>query len=75
MCIRDRCLGARYSFRDERLGQGREAVKTFLRANPEAAREIETKIREQAGLVGIPKDTGSAEEATGKKSAPTRGKA
>ncbi len=67
--------GAWYSFREERLGQGREAVKTFLRGNPEAAREIETKIREQAGLVAISKDTGSAESATEKKSVPTRGKA
>ena len=42
--------GAWYSFREERLGQGREAAKTFLKENPGTAEEIETKIREQAGL-------------------------
>ena len=66
--------GAWYSFREERLGQGREAAKTFLKENPGTAGEIETKIREQAGLLATPKDAGSAEAETGKKSAPTQGK-
>ena len=64
--------GAWYSFREERLGQGREAVKTFLKENPETAKQIETMIREKAGLVAMPKDAGSAE--TEKKPAPMRGK-
>ena len=42
--------GAWYSFNEERLGQGREAVKTFLKSNSELAREIERKIREQCGF-------------------------
>lgn len=42
--------GAWYSFNEERLGQGREAVKTFLKNTPELAREIERKIREQCGF-------------------------
>ena len=66
--------GAWYSFREERLGQGREAAKTFLKENPGTAGEIETKIREQAGLAAMPKDAGSAEAETGKKPAPTQGK-
>jgi recombination protein RecA len=66
--------GAWYSFREERLGQGREAAKTFLKENPGTAEEIETKIREQAGLAAMPKDAGSAEAETGKKSASTQGK-
>ena len=66
--------GAWYSFREERLGQGREAAKTFLKENPGTAEEIETKIREQAGLAAMPKDAGSAEAETGKKSVPTQGK-
>ncbi len=37
--------GAFYSFGDQRLGQGRENVKEFLRNNPEIADEIETQIR------------------------------
>ena len=66
--------GAWYSFREERLGQGREAAKTFLKENPGTAEEIETKIREQAGLAAMPKDAGSAEAETGKKPVPTQGK-
>ncbi len=37
--------GAFYSFGDQRLGQGRENVKEFLRNNPEIADEIDTQIR------------------------------
>ena len=66
--------GAWYSFREERLGQGREAAKAFLKENPEIAADIETKIREQAGLVSLPKDTGPVEAAMEKKPAPARGK-
>ena len=58
--------GAWYSFREERLGQGREAAKTFLKENTGTAEEIETKIREQAGLAAMPKDAGSAEAENGK---------
>lgn len=38
--------GAWYSYNGERLGQGRENVKDYLRQNPEIAFEIETKVRE-----------------------------
>ena len=64
--------GAWYSYREERLGQGREAVKTFLKENPGTAGEIEAMIREKAGLVAMPKDAGVAEAE--KKPAPGRGK-
>ncbi|HEX8230574.1 MAG TPA: recombinase RecA [Chloroflexia bacterium] len=37
--------GAFYSFGDQRLGQGRENVKEFLRGHPEVADEIEAQIR------------------------------
>ncbi len=37
--------GAFYSYGDQRLGQGRENVKEFLKANPEIADEIEVQIR------------------------------
>ena len=43
--------GAWYSYNNERLGQGREAVKTFLKSNPDITQEIEVKIREKAGLL------------------------
>jgi recombination protein RecA len=42
--------GSWYSFSDERIGQGRENAKTFLKQNPAMAREIEDKIRAANGL-------------------------
>jgi recombination protein RecA len=42
--------GAWYSYKGERLGQGREAVRDFLKTNPSIAKEIEAKIREAAGV-------------------------
>ncbi|MBL0388471.1 recombinase RecA [Tumebacillus sp. ITR2] len=38
--------GAWYSFEDERLGQGRENAKQFLKDHPQIAFKIESKIRE-----------------------------
>ena len=43
--------GAWFSYDSQRLGQGRENAKSFLRANPEAARRIEQAIRENSGLI------------------------
>ena len=40
-------VGAWYSYNDERLGQGRENAKEFLRQNPHIYQEIEQKIREE----------------------------
>jgi recombination protein RecA len=42
--------GSWYSFRDERIGQGRENAKQFLKSNPAIAAEIEEKIRGSNGL-------------------------
>ncbi len=42
--------GTWFSFGEERLGQGRENVKRFLRENPEIIDEIELKVREILGL-------------------------
>lgn len=39
--------GAWFSYNDQRLGQGRENVKKFLKENPEVYEEIESKIRAQ----------------------------
>jgi len=43
--------GAWYSYKGDRLGQGKDNSRDFLRENRELAREIETKIREKAGVV------------------------
>ena len=61
--------GAWFSFEGQRVGQGRENAKTFLRENPGIAATIETRIRENAGLadaemreeVGEPETGGEAE--------------
>ena len=42
--------GAWYSYKGERLGQGREAVRDFLKTNQTIAKEIEGKVRDLAGL-------------------------
>jgi recombination protein RecA len=43
--------GAWFSYDSQRLGQGRENSKTFLKENPEIAGQIEAKIRQNAGLL------------------------
>ena len=43
--------GAWFSYDSQRLGQGRENAKLFLRENPEIAAAIERAIRENAGLI------------------------
>ena len=42
--------GSWYSYNDERIGQGRENAKTFLKQNPGVASDIEEKIRAANGL-------------------------
>jgi len=46
--------GAWYSYGDERIGQGRENAKDFLKKHPEMAAEIEVKVREVALPVPLP---------------------
>ncbi|MFK4823353.1 recombinase RecA [Paenochrobactrum sp. BZR 588] len=43
--------GAWFSYNSQRLGQGRENAKTYLRENPEVANEIELALRQNAGLI------------------------
>ncbi|MEZ5791185.1 MAG: recombinase RecA [Nitratireductor sp.] len=43
--------GAWFSYNSERLGQGRENAKQFLRDNPAVAAEIELALRQNAGLI------------------------
>ena len=43
--------GSWYSYQTQRIGQGREAARTFLKENPEIAHNIEQAIRENAGQV------------------------
>jgi recombination protein RecA len=54
--------GAWFSYDSQRIGQGRENAKTFLRTHPEMAESIEHRIREQAGVVAEAMLDGSDEE-------------
>jgi len=43
--------GAWYSYKGEKLGQGRENAKRFLQDNPDLMKEIEKLLREKLGVV------------------------
>jgi recombination protein RecA len=43
--------GAWFSYDSQRIGQGRENAKAFLKANPDIAGRIEAAIRQNAGLI------------------------
>jgi recombination protein RecA len=43
--------GAWFSYDSQRIGQGRENAKQFLRDHPDMAAKIEVKVREQSGVV------------------------
>ncbi|MBX3507564.1 recombinase RecA [Parvibaculum sp.] len=43
--------GSWFSYNSQRIGQGRENAKQFLRENPDMANEIEAAIRQNAGLL------------------------
>ncbi|PTD95968.1 recombinase RecA [Pseudothauera lacus] len=54
--------GAWYAYNGDKIGQGKDNVREFLRANPALAREIENKVRVALGLKEMP--AASAEAAT-----------
>ena len=45
--------GAWYSYKGERIGQGRENAKQFLRENTDVFKKVDTELRKQLGLVRI----------------------
>jgi recombination protein RecA len=58
--------GSWFSFESQRVGQGRENAKQFLRDHPDVAKKIEMGIRQNAGLIAdkvLP--TGTAEDEDG----------
>ncbi|WP_434107253.1 recombinase RecA [Paraburkholderia caffeinilytica] len=58
--------GAWYSYNGERIGQGKDNAREFLRENPEIAREIENRIRESLGVNAMAEAvTGAAAEVAG----------
>jgi recombination protein RecA len=54
--------GSWYSYNDERLGQGRENAKLFLKENPSIRLEIQQKIRDHYNLDGEKTITEEAED-------------
>ena len=46
--------GAWYAYNGEKIGQGRDNAREFLRENPDLAREIENKVRESLGIALLP---------------------
>lgn len=54
--------GSWYSHDSQRIGQGRENAKNFLRENPDIAQSIEKSVRAQAGLVSEAMVTGPDED-------------
>ncbi|KVX15633.1 DNA recombination/repair protein RecA [Burkholderia ubonensis] len=55
--------GAWYSYNGEKIGQGKDNAREFLRENPEIALEIENRIRESLGVAAMPDGTGNEAEA------------
>lgn len=71
--------GAWYAYNGNKIGQGRENAKQYLKDNPEVCNEIEGKVRAHFGLQGAPEETqteqGEAESKTKAKSAKAAEKA
>ena len=44
--------GTWFSYKENRIGQGRENSKRFLGENPEISNEIESQLRKKLGLMG-----------------------
>jgi recombination protein RecA len=53
--------GAWYGYKGDRLGQGRDSAREYLKENPPLAAEIEAAIREKAGVAGLATDAGKVE--------------
>lgn len=51
--------GAWYSYNGERIGQGRENVKKFLKENPDIFNDLYQKVREAMGLVPAAEESGT----------------
>ena len=60
--------GAWYALDGDRIGQGRENTKEFLREHPDSAQAIEQKIRARFGLMGTPAPEPEAQRAEPPKS-------
>jgi hypothetical protein len=48
--------GTWYTYNDDRIGQGRDNAKGYLKQNPAVAKEIENRIKEAVGLIKKPEE-------------------
>jgi recombination protein RecA len=62
--------GSWFSYKEERIGQGRDAVKTFLQGNPAMAKEIDLALRRKLGL--LPAETAPASAAKAEQPVPAK---
>ncbi len=53
--------GAWYSYNGERIGQGKDNARNYLKEHPELAREIENKVRASLGVPELPPAVAEAE--------------
>ncbi len=45
--------GSWFSYKENKLGQGRDAVKSLLLDNPELMEELEKQIKDKSGLIKV----------------------
>ena len=68
--------GAWYSYNGERIGQGKDNARTYLKERPELSHEIENKVREHLGVPVLPslpaKPAAAAVAATDVEAPPTK---
>ena len=56
--------GAWYAYEGNKIGQGRENAKQYLRDNPEICAEVDRKVRELFNMETDPVETSPAEKAS-----------
>ena len=54
--------GTWFSYKEDRIGQGRENSKRFLGENPNIANDIENQLRLKLGLVGLEEVTSNTSD-------------
>jgi recombination protein RecA len=55
--------GSWYSYKGEKIGQGKDNSRDFLRERPELSREIENKVRDKVGVVAAQEEVAAANDA------------
>ncbi len=59
--------GSWYAYKGNKIGQGKENAKNYLKENPKVSQEIEDLIRDKLGIKSVKKSESKAEEAAEKK--------